>query len=91
LSDLTAPTNGWTSFWNRGGWWKALLAAVGYLVLYNGSSALIGIALRGHMDLTDTFGSSQAVFFALLSSLTFALLHASNLLSGQLIFAAAAF
>ncbi|MFF2369116.1 CPBP family intramembrane glutamic endopeptidase [Agromyces sp. NPDC058110] len=26
--------SGWRGFWNRGGWWKALLAVVGYLVFY---------------------------------------------------------
>jgi membrane protease YdiL (CAAX protease family) len=32
----------WARFWNRGRWWKALILAVGYLVLYEAASLLLG-------------------------------------------------
>jgi len=37
----TASHSGWTRFWNRGRWWKALLLAVVYLVLYEAASLLV--------------------------------------------------
>ena len=35
-------TTGWAKFWNRGRWWKALILAVGYLVLYEAASLAVG-------------------------------------------------
>ncbi|PRB09082.1 CPBP family intramembrane glutamic endopeptidase [Microbacterium sp. MYb64] len=35
MNDVVAlGTNGWQRFWNRGGWWKALIAVVAYYLLY---------------------------------------------------------
>lgn len=34
LSYEVPPTNGWRGFWDRGGFWKAVLVAVVYLALY---------------------------------------------------------
>ena len=35
-------------FWNRGGWWKAVLVTVAYLAIYLGVSQLVGLTL-GHL------------------------------------------
>ena len=35
-------------FWNRGGWWKALLVTVAYLAVFLGISQLVGLSL-GHL------------------------------------------
>ncbi|MET0716670.1 MAG: CPBP family intramembrane glutamic endopeptidase [Microbacterium sp.] len=40
MSDVTGQ-NGWIRFWDRGRWWKALILAVAYLVLYNLASLLM--------------------------------------------------
>lgn len=35
MNDVVAlGTNGWQRFWNRGGWWKALIAVVAYYLIY---------------------------------------------------------
>ena len=50
-------TASWRAFWDRGGWWKALLAAAAYIVLYQ----LIGLAvgfLPGAAQSTDEIMSS---------------------------------
>ncbi|MBL3685543.1 CPBP family intramembrane metalloprotease [Leucobacter zeae] len=56
---------GWTRFWNRGAWWKALLAAVVYLVLYEGTSLLVGLAWGGEVD-PNPFANARSVFLGLL-------------------------
>ena len=55
----------WGRFWNRGTWWKALLAVAGYLVLYQ--LAAIGIArlVGTSVDLTDIFAGPLNVFLGL--------------------------
>lgn len=37
----SSTTSGWSQFWNRGGWWKAVIAAAVYLVLYEGVGLLL--------------------------------------------------
>lgn len=48
---ITARESGWRRFWNRGGWWRALLLVVAYYALYQ----LIPLALIGPFvgDITD--------------------------------------
>lgn len=56
-------TSGWARFWERGRWWKAILAVVGYLVLYQ--AAGFGIAaIVPHRD-GDLLSSPGNVFFGL--------------------------
>lgn len=43
-SDVRSP---WKLFWDRGGWWKALLAVVVYYVLYQLGGVLISVVLGG--------------------------------------------
>ncbi|BDZ47802.1 hypothetical protein GCM10025867_45160 [Frondihabitans sucicola] len=44
MSDMSDGAGGsrWKSFWNHGRWWKAIVLAVGYLVLYEAASLLMG-------------------------------------------------
>ena len=58
-------TNGWQRFWNRGGWWRALLAAAVYLALYEGISYLLGVLLSGSIDGENLLNSPLSIFFAI--------------------------
>lgn len=40
--DSAIGRSGWARFWDQGRWWKALVLAVGYLVLYESASLLMG-------------------------------------------------
>lgn len=39
--DRDAGQGRWRQFWNRGGWWRAVLATVGYLILFIVASVII--------------------------------------------------
>lgn len=54
----------WQGFWERGRWWKALLAAIGYLVLYEGASLLVGTIWRDEIG-TDLFGDPTTLLIVL--------------------------
>ncbi|PCE13388.1 hypothetical protein AUC47_08920 [Microbacterium sp. SZ1] len=62
----SSSSSPWLRFWNRGGWWKALLVAAVYIGLYLGASQLIGILFAGQFDLTDQFGSASTLSITLL-------------------------
>ncbi|MDF0512248.1 CPBP family intramembrane metalloprotease [Agromyces sp. H3Y2-19a] len=50
---MTAAETTWTPwrrFWERGGWWRSLLAVVAYYTLYQGGSFLFGPLLAGIDD-----------------------------------------
>lgn len=64
MSD-SARENGWRSFWNRGGWWKALIAAVVYLALYLGAGELIGLVAGDAIDRDNLLATPASVFIAL--------------------------
>lgn len=57
--------NGWQRFWNRGGWWRAVLMAVIYIAAFN----LAGLALRplvgGLADADDIFATPISAFIAI--------------------------
>src|SRR6187402_3270337 len=56
----------WTRFWNKGGFWRALLLAVVYLALYLGSCLIIGQFWGDQVDPKDLFATPQSVFFGLM-------------------------
>lgn len=62
MSEITPAEFGWRAFWNRGGWWKALIVAVVYLAAYQLMPALWApsIAAAG-----ETFASPAGVFWGL--------------------------
>ena len=41
MTDQQPTESAWRRFWNRGGWWKALLVVVVYYALYQGFSLLL--------------------------------------------------
>lgn len=66
----TTPTDhgsgtAWQQFWDRGGFWRAALACVGYLALYLGASLLIGVLLGDQVDPDDLFASLPSVLVGL--------------------------
>jgi membrane protease YdiL (CAAX protease family) len=57
--------SGWITFWNRGGWWRAALAAAVYLALYLGAGAVSDALFGDRIDTKNLFGTAPSVFFAL--------------------------
>jgi len=60
---MTTFDNGWTRFWNRGGWWRALLVVVVYWGVYE----LIGLGLStvflDFIDVDNPLSTPLSVFF----------------------------
>ena len=60
---MSIAENGWTRFWNRGGWWRAALAVAVYWGIYE----LLGLALStifaDFIDVDDPLSSPLSVFF----------------------------
>jgi membrane protease YdiL (CAAX protease family) len=65
MLDDDARTTGWAGFWNRGGWWKALVLAVVYLALYLGAGRLIGLVAGDAIDTGNLLATPESVFIAL--------------------------
>lgn len=55
----------WRRFWNRGGWWKAVLLAIVYLAVYQGIAFLSQTIFAGAIDTDNMFGAPLTIFFAL--------------------------
>ncbi|MDR2996591.1 MAG: CPBP family intramembrane metalloprotease [Microbacterium sp.] len=53
----------WQRFWNRGGWWKAVLAAAVYLGLYLGAGKVTDLLFGSYIDRSDPLSSAAGVFF----------------------------
>ncbi|GGJ35493.1 CPBP family intramembrane glutamic endopeptidase [Paenarthrobacter histidinolovorans] len=64
-----ARTSGWKSFWDRGGWWRAVLLAVLYMVVYLGAGQVIGLIAGDQVVAEDIFRTPQSVFIGLTLSL----------------------
>lgn len=64
MSDIIAAENGWSRFWNRGTWWKALLLVIAYLVIYQLMPVLwVGPSQDAAGD--GVFSSAASVFWVL--------------------------
>lgn len=59
----SVSANRWQAFWNRGGWWKAVLAAVVYIALYLAAGFVTSTIFAGMIDPTNLFSSGASVFF----------------------------
>ncbi len=70
----------WQQFWNRGGWWRALLLVVVYLALYLGAG-WVSARLFGHLIRSDMFSTAGSVF----ASVTFALIVGAVLIAAFLL------
>lgn len=53
-------STGWRAFWNRGGWWRAVLATVGYLALFVIASFIIARLGRSIVTPTGTNTATDA-------------------------------
>lgn len=58
-------SNAWQAFWNRGGWWKFVLAAVGYLTIYVGAQKLLEPVLRPYIREDNPLGDTMSVLAGL--------------------------
>lgn len=56
----------WRTFWNRGGFWRAVLAAVVYMAFYLGAGLLVGQLFGDQVDAENIFADVPSVFFGLL-------------------------
>lgn len=54
---------GWQRFWNRGGWWKAVLAAAVYLGLYLGAGRGTDMLFGSYIDRSNPLADPATVFF----------------------------
>lgn len=59
------PSTGWRAFWNRGGWWKALIVVVVYAAIYQ-LLPLATLPLVGGMLEENLFATPGSVFAGLL-------------------------
>jgi len=62
-SAIDRDARGWRGFWNRGGWWKAVLIAVVYIALYNGAGLLLR-PIVGGMVAEDFLGDPVSAFIS---------------------------
>lgn len=60
---MVGSGSAWQAFWNRGGWWRALLLVVLYLALYLGAG-WVGGKLFGDLVQTSLFSTAGSVFAA---------------------------
>jgi CAAX protease family protein len=56
--------SGWARFWDRGGWWRALLLVIAYLALYLGAG-WVGGKLFGNLVRSSMFSTAGSVFAAI--------------------------
>ena len=61
----TGSSSAWRDFWERGGLWRAVLAAAVYLALYLGGSRVVGAWFADAVDPDDLFATPAGVFVAL--------------------------
>lgn len=66
-----ATANPWRRFWDHGTWWKALIAVVGYLVVYEAFSALVVGPLWGHLVDPNIFATPASVLVGLVVPILF--------------------
>ncbi|WP_127792527.1 CPBP family intramembrane glutamic endopeptidase [Agromyces sp. LHK192] len=59
------PANAWSRFWNRGGWWRALLITVVYIVVYQLLGLLVGTLFGGLVDPDDQLADPASIFFGI--------------------------
>jgi membrane protease YdiL (CAAX protease family) len=59
----TTDESGWVTFWNRGRWWKAVLAVVVYIALYQLAGLGVGEALGSFIHPENIFATAASVFF----------------------------
>ncbi|MFJ5957024.1 lysostaphin resistance A-like protein [Paenarthrobacter sp. NPDC092416] len=63
--DHSVHTSGWKAFWDRGGWWRAVLLAALYMACYLGGGLVVGAVGGDQIVAEDIFRTPQSVFFGL--------------------------
>ncbi|WP_440709828.1 lysostaphin resistance A-like protein [Herbiconiux sp. YIM B11900] len=58
-----SSTSGWKRFWERGGWWKALILAAVYYGVYQLVGLLVGAVIPDDTAVRGAEGSATDVFF----------------------------
>ncbi|MGR2751949.1 CPBP family intramembrane glutamic endopeptidase [Agromyces arachidis] len=59
-----AHTNAWKAFWDRGGWWKALLFVAAYLALYQALPFLVRPFTGDALEVDSVLETPASVFVA---------------------------
>ncbi len=59
----------WKAFWDKGGWWRAILLTVLYMAIYLGAGLVIGTVAGDQVVAEDIFRTPQSVFVGLTLSL----------------------
>ncbi|VXB94379.1 CAAX protease self-immunity [Arthrobacter sp. 9V] len=67
--DQTVRSSAWKTFWDKGGWWRAILLAVLYMAIYLGAGLVIGPIAGDQVVAEDIFRTPQSVFIGLTLSL----------------------
>lgn len=62
---MAGSGSGWHGFWDRGGFWRAALVAVGYIAVYLGIGWLIGRVFDGSISADDPLGDTTTVVLGL--------------------------
>jgi len=65
VTDGTPTVRGWRGFWNRGGWWRAVLVVVLYLAVYEGIGWLNSVVLGSAVDAANPFSSPSSILVGL--------------------------
>jgi membrane protease YdiL (CAAX protease family) len=60
---MTNVDTGWKGFWNRGGWWKAVLLVAVYWGIYELLGLTIGTIFSDFIDLKNPLSTPLSVFF----------------------------
>jgi len=58
-------TSGWAGFWNTGRWWKAVIAVVGYIALYELAGFGVAAIAGDRINRENLLATPASVFFGL--------------------------
>jgi Predicted metal-dependent membrane protease len=61
MNDVAVQSAAWQRFWNRGGWWRALLAVVAYAVLYQLAGMVTGRLFAPVVVASDPLSTAPSV------------------------------
>ena len=61
MTGSRVPVTAWQQFWDRGGWWRTLLLAVGYMVLFQLAGLLVDTVFAGAINPADPLSSAASV------------------------------
>lgn len=63
MTDPSLVESAWRRFWNRDGWWRAVLLAVVYIAAFLGISALTSTLFSGMIDAKSPTSNGVSIFF----------------------------